>query len=182
MTYSLIINNETCGFFKPTQGLHQSDPLSPYLFILYMDILAQKLHLEATHPKSGLRTKIASPAERLRCLFFANDSLLFCKTYSHVAFKLKGILDDFCQQFGQLVNFHKSNLVFSKNTANLDKIHIAGIFNIPHSSSLGKYHGCTVFQGRPRLGTLKGLLSRAEAQLSNWKATALSKAGRTVLI
>ena len=76
---------------------------------------------------------------------FADDSLRFCKATSRAAFKLKGILDAFGQQFGQLENFHKSNLVFSKNTSNFDKQGVVGIFNIPQSSSLGKYLGCSVF-------------------------------------
>ena len=95
VTYSLVTNNETCGFFKPARGLCQGDPLSPYLFILCMDVLAQKLHWETEQPKSDLGIKIAPRAERIPCLFFADDSLLFCKASFRAGFKLKRLLDNF---------------------------------------------------------------------------------------
>jgi len=30
VSYSVIVNDEVCGFFKPTRGITQGDPLSPY--------------------------------------------------------------------------------------------------------------------------------------------------------
>jgi hypothetical protein len=61
VTYQILINGQPSTSFKPERGLRQEDPLSPYLFILCVDVL------------SGLIHKAASS----RDLFFADDSLLF---------------------------------------------------------------------------------------------------------
>lgn len=37
VTYSLLINEEPTGNIKPSQGIRQRDPLSPYLFLLCSD-------------------------------------------------------------------------------------------------------------------------------------------------
>jgi len=139
VSYLILINNEPSGFFKPTRGLRRGDPLSPYLFIVRMDVLANRLYAQSLNAKSGIGIKIAPTATRISCLLFADDSLLFCKSTSQTCQKLKDVLDTFCAQSGQLINFHNSNIVFSKNTRNLDKQVVSDIFNIPHSSSIGKY-------------------------------------------
>ena len=182
VSYSVIVNSEPCGFFKPTRGLRQGDPLSPYLFILCMDVLARRLHEQSLCPKSGIGIKIAPPAARIPCLLFADDSLLFCKASAQSCHKLKDILDTFCAQSGQVINFHKSSIVFSKNTRSFDRQVVGGIFNIPHSSSIGKYLGCSLFQGRPSPALFQELPAKATAKLSNWKKKCFSKAGRVVLI
>ena len=64
----------------------------------------------------------------------------------------------------------------------MGKQHVDGIFNIPHSSSLGKYLGCSIFQGRPKLDIFQTLISKFDAKLSNWKANSLSKVERNVPI
>jgi len=58
----------------------------------------------------------------------------------------------------------------------------AGIFNITHSDSLGKYLGCPIFQKRPNVATFWDLVHKAITKLIGWKANCLSKAGRAVLI
>ena len=182
VSYSLIINGESCGFFKPSRGLRQGDPLSPYLFLICMDVLARRLYDLSLDSKSGIGIKIAPATERIPCLFFADDSLIFCKTSTESCQKLKNTLDLFCAQSGQLINFHKSSLIYSKRTRTIEKQTVAGIFNISNSAAIGKYLGCSIFMGRPQSDHFQPLITKALAKLDNWKAKCFSKAGRVVLI
>jgi len=72
--------------------------------------------------------------------------------------------------------------VFSKNTRTIDKQVVSGIFNIPHSASIGKYLGCAMFHGRPAPELFQNLVITSNDKLDSWKAKCFSKAGRVVLI
>ena len=182
VSYSIVINGEACGFFKPSRGLRQGDPLSPYLFLICMDVLARSLYAHSLDSKLGIGIKLAPAAMRIPCLFFADDSLIICKTSLTACRQLKNTLDLFCAQSGQLINFHKSSLIFSKNTRSIEKQTVAGIFNIPHSAAIGKYLGCPIFMGRPNADHFHPLITKAMSKLDHWKAKCFSKAGRVVLI
>ena len=95
--------------------------------------------------------------------------------------KLKAALDDFCAQSGQLINFHKSSLMFSKNTCTFAKQVVGGVFNIPHSLSFGKHLGCSLFQGRPSAELFQSLTTKAASKLDTWVSNCFSKAGRVYL-
>ena len=108
--------------------------------------------------------------DRVPCLLFTDDCLLFYKANQTNYRKLKSILDIFGNESGQLVNCHKSTLTFSKNAMSVHKQLVAGIFNISHSESLGKYLGCVMFQQRPNRNTFQELINKAEAKLESWEA------------
>jgi hypothetical protein len=78
VSYSIIVNGQPVGFINHTRGIRQGDPLSPYLFLLCAEVLSSQLqHAERTGLLRGVPTSPKGP--RLNHLFFADDSLLFCK-------------------------------------------------------------------------------------------------------
>jgi hypothetical protein len=78
VTYSVLINGVPHGLIKPTRGIRQGDPLSPYLFILCAEGLSSILHKAEREGRiSGLA--IATRGTKINHLFFADDSFLFCK-------------------------------------------------------------------------------------------------------
>jgi len=182
VSYSLLVNDEPSGLIRPTRGIQQGDPLSPYIFILCMEALSNALLKESLQPKTGIRIKLSTGSECLPCLLFADDCLLFCKEDTTTCQKLKSLLDSFCAHSGQLIDFHKSTLTFSTNATTSHRQVAVGIFNITHSDSLGKYLGCLVFHKRPNVASFRELVDKAMTKLVGWKATYLSKVGRAVLI
>ena len=182
VSYSIIVNDEVYGFFKPTRGLRQGDPLSLYLFLICMKVLTRTLRIAQLNKKSSIGFKITPKADKISCLLFTDDSLLFCRTNLESCRHLSILLSKFCQSSGQLINFHKSSLTFSKNATAHGKQIVSSVFNITHQESLGKYLRCPVFNGWPIAATFVDLVKKTASKLQPWKAKHISKAGQVALI
>jgi len=114
--------------------------------------------------------------KKIPCLLFADDSLLFCRTNLESCRHLSKLLSKFCQSSGQLINFHKSSLTFSKNAMAHDRQVVSSVFNIVPQDNLGKYLRCPVFKGRPTTITFLDLVNQAPSKLQLWKTKNISKA------
>jgi hypothetical protein len=73
-TYSILWNGNKMLPFKPTHGLRQGDPLSPYLFILCMEKLSVAIN-DAVLQRAWDPIHISDNGPRLSHLFFADDVL-----------------------------------------------------------------------------------------------------------
>ena len=115
VTYSLLVNGEPCGNIKPSRGIHQGDLLSPYLFLLCLEGLHRMIHKAAINGDiQGV--SICRNGPKLTRLFFADDSLLFCRATSHDCQKVLEILSSYERDLGQKLNRAKTALFFSKST------------------------------------------------------------------
>ncbi|XP_048604962.1 uncharacterized protein LOC106398491 [Brassica napus] len=67
--FSVAINGEPCGYFKGTIGLRQSDPLSPYLFVLALEVFTQQLKRKYIDGSIGFHPQhFLSQADSVRCI------------------------------------------------------------------------------------------------------------------
>ena len=71
--FSVLFNGASLDGFRPTRGLRQGDPISPYLFLIAAEGLSCLLKGER-----GVRgISVAPSAPSVNHLLFADDSLLF---------------------------------------------------------------------------------------------------------
>ena len=109
VSYAVLLNGEPIGNVKPTRGLRQSNPLSPYLFLLCVIGLQGLLHTAKS--KGSIRgVSICRNGPRVSHLFFAVDSVLFCRAKKVECQVILDILVVYERGFGQ------KNLFFSSNT------------------------------------------------------------------
>lgn len=71
---AIFWNGEILELFHPTQVLRQGDPLSPYSFILCMEVLSQKI-MHAIDQKKWMPLRVGCSGSRMSHIFFAVDLL-----------------------------------------------------------------------------------------------------------
>lgn len=74
-TFSILINGKPNGFFQGKKGLRQGDPLSPYLFIMCMEVLSRLLDAATRNGSFGYHPKCK--ALGLTHLVFSDDLVIF---------------------------------------------------------------------------------------------------------
>ena len=181
VSYSVIINGTTYGNIIPSRGLRQGDPLSPYLFLLCAEGLSALINDVARNNQlNGI--SIYRGAPKVSHLFFADDSLLFCKANSNERNKLKEILGLYESASGQKINTDKSSIFFSPNTSQDLKNEILSILGPMQDSSHTKYLGLPSIIGRSKKVVFAEIKDKVCKKLAAWKGQLLSLGGKEILI
>lgn len=134
---SIVWNGKRLDTFQPSRGLRQGDPLAPYLFILCMEFLSQKIQ-EAVLSKRWKPIQISRQAPLVSHLPFADDILLFGETTEAQADIMAEVMTGFCNVFGQKVNTSKSSLFVSNNVTRELSTKSSTRFGIPITGDLGE--------------------------------------------
>lgn len=108
VTYAIRINGKLSEPFTLLQGLRQGDPLSPYLFLLCAEGLSALI-------KNAVSEGNMEGGPSISHLFFADDSIIFCKTTIEECDALQQVLNTYEQALGQQLNRAKTLFFPSPN-------------------------------------------------------------------
>lgn len=113
--YSLMITGKLRGFFKGGKGLRQGDPISPLLFVLYMEYLSRIFNYVCRMPNF----KFFKCCKELQLcpLCFADDLILFYEGDFYSIFTLLHGFENFSATSGLVANREKVEL-FAGNMDN----------------------------------------------------------------
>ena len=173
VTYSIRINGQTRGRIVPSRGLRQGDPLSPYLFLFCAEGLSALLR-RATERQSINGVAVCRRAPRISHLFFADDSLIFCRASLEECDELQRIFSVYEAASGQQLNKAKTALFFSKNTPRAIQEEIKSRFGAQVIRQHEKYLGLPSLVGRSKKNTFHDLKDKLGKKLSGWKDKLLS--------
>ena len=163
VSYSVLINRAAYGNIIPSKGLHQGDPLSPSLFLLYAEGLSAIIHEAArNHLLTGISISRSCP--NITHLFFADDSILFCKVKLEDCQELKQIFWRYEDALGQKINIDKSSMFFNPNTHQDTRDAIFAILGSMQDLRHSKYLGLSSFIKRSKKQVFSILKERVWAK------------------
>ena len=107
---SVLVNGTPTSPFPMKRGLGQGDPLSPFLFVLVVEVLSRLLH---TASSGGLfrGLKVRKDEVHISHLQFADDTIVMCEAQLDYIRNVKKLLQGFQAISGLKVNYQKSGLL-----------------------------------------------------------------------
>ena len=119
---------------------------------------------------------------RVTHLFFADDSLFFCKAESAEVSKFVEVLKLFEATSGQKINMDKSSVTFSQNTPVETRRKVLEMLGPMDELRQGKYLGLPSVIGKSKNQVFAEIKEKVGKKLSRWKEKMLSVGGKEVLI
>lgn len=114
-------------------------------------------------------------------LFFSEDSLLFAKATESNAQAVMNILHAYWITSGQLVNFQKSFLYFSKRVNDNVRSALNGMLGVTFGEGGRKYLGLPFLTSRSKHVLFSDAKDKVREKLSRWKEKLLTEVGKEIL-
>ena len=164
---SILFNGGKLEPFNPSRGIRQGDPLSPYLFILFMEYLGYLIKKECIEG-SWVPSKASKRDVGISHIFFVDDLMLFAKVSKEESEVIKDVLDRICSETRQMVSSEKSRIYFSLNISDELKDKVYDSLGIEATSNLGKYLGFPVRHKGALSNQFNFVAERVISKLSGW--------------
>ncbi|RVW81724.1 LINE-1 retrotransposable element ORF2 protein [Vitis vinifera] len=180
--FSVMVNGTPTGFFSSSKGLRQGDSLSPYLFVMGMEVLSVLIRraMEGGFISGCKIQRGRGRAAHVAHLLFADDTIVFCEAKKEYLTNLSWILFWFEAASGLRINLAKSEIIPVGEVQGIEEL----------AMELGCRVGQlpTVYLGLP-LGVPNkvvygwdGVEEKMRRRLALWKSQYISTGGRITLI
>ncbi|KAL6323455.1 hypothetical protein AAG906_039025 [Vitis piasezkii] len=180
--FSVLINGSPSGFFQNSRGLRQGDPLSPYLFVITMEVFSCLLR-RAISGGFLSRWRVRGRGGEgilISHLLFADDTLVFCEESHDQLTYLSWLLMWFEACSGLRVNLEKSKLI------PMGRVHDIEDLTLELGCKVGGLPSCylSLPLGAPFKSEVvwDGVEEKFRKRLAMWKRQYISKGGRLTLI
>ncbi|XP_026417034.1 uncharacterized protein LOC113312499 [Papaver somniferum] len=126
--------------------------------------------------------KVAALAPTINHIFFADDCLIFTQANLSSVNNLLEVIHNFSTQSGQVMNFDKFVVHFSKKTKPEVAQTLTNILRVKNMTSKEKYLGSPLMVGHSKQEAFKSIKECFETRLSTWSAVNISQAGKGTMI
>lgn len=158
-SFSIQINGELAGYFNSKRGLRQGCSLSPYLFVICMQVLSKLLDKAAAEKRIGFHPYCKDL--NLTHICFADDVLVFSDGKKTSIEGILAVFQDFAQMSGLNISLEKSTLYLAGVKAD-DSENILEQFPFEAGTLPVRYLGLPLLTKRMNVQDYSPLISRME--------------------
>ncbi|KAA0049769.1 non-LTR retroelement reverse transcriptase-like protein [Cucumis melo var. makuwa] len=175
--FSIMINGSLEGVFHGRKDVRQGNPLSPFLFVMVMEVLSRMLN---KIPQS-FQFHHRCEKVKLTHLTFADDLMIFCAADEPSIRFIRECLQKFGELSGLFANPRKS-FIFVAGVNNENASQLAACMGFVRGNLPVRYLGLPLLTGRLRSNDCAPMIQRITSRIRSWIARVLSFAGRLQLV
>lgn len=175
---AILLNGCLGEKIRHRRGLRQGDPLSPYLFILAIDVL-NNIFEAAT--QQGFLSELKGRQARPRISMYADDAVIFTNPKQEGIACIMEIMNAFGEATGLKINMQKSTIAPIRCAA-IDLDTVLQAFPGQRVGFPTKYLGLPLTLGRLKMVHLQYIQDKAKARVAGWQGRLLNVAGRRELV
>lgn len=178
-SFSVQVNGELAGVFNSIRGLRQGCSLSPYLFVICMNVLSKMIDRAVADRRIRYHPKCKGI--QITHLCFADDLMVFVDGHKTSIEETIKIFDEFAMKSGLKISLEKSTLYLAGiSEVKGNEIMVSFPFN---SGKLPvRYLGLPLLTKRITAADYGTLIEKIRTRMSSWTARYLSYAGRLQIL